>query len=130
MTSPAQYPPRFRTDIYPFIHPAKYRSSLANQVTIITGAAGAIGQGLAESFAVAGTHLVLTYNNTPPPSSLEERCLRFGAASVTYFQCNVASLEGCESLIAQVKFIPYQCPSIGVFDEPRSEAYSTLYIPL
>jgi len=67
-----------------------------------TGAAGAIGRGLAESFAVAGAKLVLTYNNTPPPPELTERCLKFGASSVTFVKCNVAQLEGCEALVQQV----------------------------
>ncbi|KAK0611051.1 hypothetical protein B0T14DRAFT_529543 [Immersiella caudata] len=97
--SPHQFPPRFRSDVYPFIYPEKFKGSLRDLVTIITGASGAIGQGLAESFAVAGAKLVLTYNNTPPPAALEERCLRFGASSVTFVKCNVAELEGCEALV-------------------------------
>ncbi|KAK3346149.1 hypothetical protein B0T25DRAFT_551261 [Lasiosphaeria hispida] len=96
-----EFIPRFRSDVYPFINPAKFKGSLQDKVTIITGAAGAIGQGLAESFAVGGAKLVLTYNSTPPPPSLEERCLQFGASSVTYLKCNVADLEGCESLVNQ-----------------------------
>ncbi|KAL2151476.1 hypothetical protein VTH82DRAFT_6574 [Thermothelomyces myriococcoides] len=98
---PAQFTPRFRTDIYPFIHPSKFRGSLQDKVAIITGAAGAIGQALAESFAVAGAKLVLTYNNTPPPPELKEKCMRFGAAQVGFVKCNVAELEGCESLVKQ-----------------------------
>ncbi|KAK0648881.1 hypothetical protein B0T16DRAFT_371578 [Cercophora newfieldiana] len=97
----AQFPPRFRSDVYPFIYPEKFKGSLQGLVTIITGAAGAIGQGLAESFAVAGGKLVLTYNNTPPPAALEERCLKFGASSVTFVKCNVAELEGCEALVKE-----------------------------
>ena len=34
---PTQFTPRFRTDIYPFIHPAKFRGSLQDKVAIITG---------------------------------------------------------------------------------------------
>ncbi|KAK4152209.1 hypothetical protein C8A00DRAFT_35120 [Chaetomidium leptoderma] len=100
-TNQTQFTPRFRTDIYPFIHPSKFRGSLQDKVTIITGAAGAIGQGLAESFAVAGAKLVLTYNNTPPPAELKERCVRFGTAGVEFVKCNVAELEGCEALVKQ-----------------------------
>ncbi|KAK3320352.1 hypothetical protein B0T19DRAFT_286238 [Cercophora scortea] len=96
-----QFTPRFRNDVYPFIHPKKFKGSLQDKVTIITGAAGAIGQGLAESFAVAGANLVLTYNNTPPPPTLKERCLAFGASGVTFIKCNVAELEGCEDLVRQ-----------------------------
>jgi len=99
--TPQQFIPRFRTDVYPFIYPAKFRTSLQDKVVIITGAAGAIGQGLAESFAVAGVKLVLTYNRTPPPPALEETCLKYGASSVTYIKCNVGSLEGCEELVEQ-----------------------------
>ncbi|KAK4186300.1 hypothetical protein QBC35DRAFT_274172 [Podospora australis] len=98
-SAPAQLVPRFRSDVYPFIAPAKFRGSLKDKVTIITGAAGAIGQGLAESFAVAGAKLVLTYNNTPPPAALQERCLKFGATSVDFVMCDVADLKGCEELV-------------------------------
>jgi hypothetical protein len=34
---PTQFTPRFRTDVYPFIHPAKFRGSLQDKVAIITG---------------------------------------------------------------------------------------------
>jgi hypothetical protein len=34
---PAQFTPRFRTDIYPFIYPSKFRGSLQDKVAIITG---------------------------------------------------------------------------------------------
>ncbi|KAK4247555.1 hypothetical protein C7999DRAFT_31973 [Corynascus novoguineensis] len=98
---PAMFTPRFRTDIYPYLYPSKYRGSLQNKVAIITGAAGAIGQALAESFAVAGAKLVLTYNNTPPPPELKEKCIRFGAVGVEFVRCNVAELEGCEALVKQ-----------------------------
>ncbi|KAK0713929.1 hypothetical protein B0T26DRAFT_753985 [Lasiosphaeria miniovina] len=99
--APAQFMPRFRTDVYPFIHPAKFKGALKDKVTIITGAAGAIGQGLAESFAVAGAALVLTYNNTPPPPGFKDRCLGLGAAAATFVRCNVAELKGCEDLVRQ-----------------------------
>lgn len=36
-TRPAQFTPRFRTDIYPFIYPSKFRGSLEGKVVIITG---------------------------------------------------------------------------------------------
>jgi hypothetical protein len=36
-TPPAQSTPRFRTDIYPFIYPSKFRGSLEGKVAIITG---------------------------------------------------------------------------------------------
>ncbi|KXX79676.1 Dehydrogenase/reductase SDR family member 7B [Madurella mycetomatis] len=99
---PRQSTPRFRTDIYDFILPKKFRGALQDKVVIITGAVGAIGRGLAESFAVAGGKLVLTYNNTPPPAELKERCERFGAAAVEFVKCNVGELEGpagCEALV-------------------------------
>ncbi|KAH6623790.1 hypothetical protein F5144DRAFT_584317 [Chaetomium tenue] len=99
--APAQFTPRFRTDIYPYIYPSKFRGSLQGKVAIITGAAGAIGQALAESFAVAGAALVLTYHRTPPPAELQERCVRFGAAAVEFVKCDVSALEGCEGLVGK-----------------------------
>lgn len=76
------------------------------------GAAGAIGQGLAESFAVAGAKLVLTYNKTPPPAELRERCVRFGAGGVEFVKCNVAELEGCEQLVREVSFLRRTCSRV------------------
>ncbi|KAK3384830.1 hypothetical protein B0H63DRAFT_413639 [Podospora didyma] len=96
-----EFTPRFRSDVYPFIYPKKFKGSLQDKVAIITGSAGAIGQGLAESFAVAGAKLVLTYNRTPPPATFEERCSSLGASAVKFIQCNVAELEGCEDLVKQ-----------------------------
>jgi hypothetical protein len=51
---------------------------------------------------VAGAALVLTYNRTPPPAELRERCLRFGATAVEFVACDVSSLEGCEGLVKKV----------------------------
>ncbi|KAJ4392908.1 hypothetical protein N0V85_006770 [Neurospora sp. IMI 360204] len=96
-----QFAPRPHNDVYPFIHPNKFRGALLDKVTIITGSAGAIGQALAESFAVAGAKLVLTYNNTPPPTTLKERCANLGASDVIFIKCNVAELKGCEDLLKQ-----------------------------
>lgn len=55
---------------------------------------------------MAGSKLVLTYNNTPPPAELKERCLKFGASDVTFIKCNVAQLEGCQDLVKQVGTSP------------------------
>jgi hypothetical protein len=51
---------------------------------------------------VAGAKLVLTYNKTPPPAELRERCLEFGAGGVAFVKCNVAELGGCEELVKEV----------------------------
>ncbi|CAK7225368.1 hypothetical protein SBRCBS47491_005865 [Sporothrix bragantina] len=93
---------RIHNEVYPFIHPAKFRGSLQDKVAIITGAAGAIGQGHAESFAVAGCRLFLVYNRTTPPATLETHCRELGAANVTFVQCNVSELESCERLVKEV----------------------------
>lgn len=93
---------RIHNEVYPFIYPSKFRGSLLDKVVIITGAAGAIGQGHAESFAVAGCRLFLVYNRTPPPATLETRCRQLGAADVTFVQCNVSELASCEKLVNQV----------------------------
>ena len=42
---------------------------------------------------------MLTYNTTPPPPTLKDRCLGLGATAVTFIQCNVADLHGCESVV-------------------------------
>ncbi|KAK1771921.1 NAD(P)-binding protein [Phialemonium atrogriseum] len=97
-----QYPPRLHNDVYPFIYPSKFKGSLQGKVAIITGAAGTIGQGLAESFAVAGATLVLVYNRTKPSEALLDRCRTFGASAISTLQCNVSQLENCEKLVQQV----------------------------
>lgn len=93
---------RLHNEVYPFIYPSKFRGSLQDKVAIITGAAGSIGQGHAESFAVAGCRLFLVYNRTPPPATLEARCRELGATQVSFVQCNVAELASCEKLVNQV----------------------------
>ena len=102
-SKPSQRTPRLHNDVYPFIYPSKFRGSLEGKVAIITGAAGAIGKGLAESFAVAGANLVLVYNRTKPTTEFEERCRKLGAKGVRLIQCNVSGLESCESLIKLVR---------------------------
>ncbi|ERT00948.1 uncharacterized protein SPSK_07699 [Sporothrix schenckii 1099-18] len=93
---------RIHNEVYPFIYPSKFRGSLQDKVAVITGAAGAIGQGHAESFAVAGCRLFLVYNRTPPPDTLEARCRQLGAANVHFVQCNVSELASCEKLVHHI----------------------------
>ncbi|KAH7628324.1 hypothetical protein B0T09DRAFT_346417 [Sordaria sp. MPI-SDFR-AT-0083] len=131
-TTKPQFAPRSHNDVYPFIHPKKFKGALQDKVTIITGSAGAIGQALAESFSVAGAKLVLTYNNTPPPTTLREKCVDLGAGDVAFVKCNVAELEGCEDLVKQV--IKHYgrvdilinnagANSLGLFDTQPPEAF-------
>ncbi|KAL2129101.1 hypothetical protein VTI74DRAFT_8218 [Chaetomium olivicolor] len=96
---PAQFTPRFRSDIYPFIHPSKFRGSLQDKVAIITGATGVIGAALAESFAVAGAKLVLTYLRTPPAREYKERCVQLGAQAVEFVECDVAEWKECGGVV-------------------------------
>ncbi|KAK8092081.1 Dehydrogenase reductase SDR family member 7B [Apiospora hydei] len=63
------------------------------------GSAGAIGQAIAECFAVAGAKLVLVFNRTPPAA--KEHFTGLGAADVLAVQCNVAELPSCEELVRQ-----------------------------
>ncbi|KAK1781489.1 hypothetical protein QBC45DRAFT_405630 [Copromyces sp. CBS 386.78] len=131
-TTKPQFAPRSHNDVYPFIHPSKFRGALLDQVAIITGSTGAIGQALAESFAVAGAKLVLTYNNTPPPATLKERCINLGASGVIFIKCNVAELKGCEDLIKQtyethgkvdILINNAGANSLGLFDTQPPEAF-------
>ncbi|KAK8076455.1 NADP-binding protein [Apiospora phragmitis] len=61
--------------------------------------AGAIGQAIAECFAVAGAQLVLVYNRTQPAA--KEHFTGLGAADVLAVQCNVAELPSCQELVRQ-----------------------------
>ncbi|KAK8022211.1 hypothetical protein PG993_012978 [Apiospora rasikravindrae] len=92
--------PRLHSDVYPFIYPSKFRGSLQGKVALITGSAGAIGQAIAECFAVAGAKLVLVFNRTQPAA--KEHFTGLGAADVLAIQCNVAELSSCEELVRQV----------------------------
>ncbi|KAK3391478.1 hypothetical protein B0T20DRAFT_423838 [Sordaria brevicollis] len=131
-TKPPQFAPRSHNDVYPFILPKRFRGALKDKVTIITGSAGTIGQALAECFAVAGAKLVLTYNNTPPPTTLKERCVNLGASDVSFVKCNVAELKGCEDLVKQVLQTQGKVDilinnaganSLGLFDTQPPEAF-------
>ncbi|KAI1849972.1 hypothetical protein JX265_003345 [Neoarthrinium moseri] len=94
--------PRLHNEVYPFIAPSKFRNSLENKITLITGSVGTIGQALSLCFAVAGARLVLVYNRTEPPASFLSKCQELGASSVTSLKCDVSELEGCESLLNEV----------------------------
>ncbi|KAK8108646.1 NAD-binding protein [Apiospora sp. TS-2023a] len=89
--------PRLHNDVYPFIYPSKFRGSLQGKVALITGSAGAIGQAVAECFAVAGAKLVLVYNRTQPAT--RDHFTSLGAADALAVQCNVAELRSCEELV-------------------------------
>lgn len=111
-----QFPPRLHNEVYPFIAPSRFRGALGGsvgaagsgdagtvpKVVLITGAAGTLGSALAECFAITGAKLVLTYNRTPLPDSLRQRCFDLGAAGVRFAQCNVTDLASCEQLISNV----------------------------
>ncbi|KAK7918266.1 hypothetical protein PG985_010140 [Apiospora marii] len=99
MAAPQPPAPRLHNDVYPFIYPSKFRGSLQGKVALITGSAGAIGQAVAECFAVAGAKMVLAYNQTQPAT--KEHFTGLGAADVLAVQCNVAELPSCEELVRQ-----------------------------
>ncbi|EGZ69336.1 hypothetical protein NEUTE2DRAFT_47915, partial [Neurospora tetrasperma FGSC 2509] len=92
------FAPRSHHNGYPFIYYNKFRSAFLNMVTIITLRC-LLCQTLAESFAVTGPILVLTYNNTPPTTTLRERCVNLEASDVFSIKCNAAEFNGCEDML-------------------------------
>ncbi|KAF5534518.1 Dehydrogenase reductase SDR family member 7B [Fusarium phyllophilum] len=98
----AQYPPRLHNEIYSFIEPAKFRGSLKGRVVLLTGAAGTIGQALAQCFAVAGATLVLVYNRTVPSPELKNNCATLGAGPIYLIKCNISDYDDCQGLVGKV----------------------------
>ncbi|SCN83851.1 uncharacterized protein FFB20_07062 [Fusarium fujikuroi] len=97
------FKPGLHNEVYPFIHPLKFKASLQDKVTLITGSTGTIGRALAECFSVAGTNLVLVFNRTEPSPDFLNRCRTLGATAVTPIQCNVSDLDSCQNLIKEVE---------------------------
>ncbi|KAF5619611.1 Dehydrogenase reductase SDR family member 7B [Fusarium sp. NRRL 25303] len=97
------FKPGLHNEVYPFIHPLKFKASLQDKVTLITGSTGTIGQALAECFSIAGTNLVLIYNRTEPSPDFLNRCRTLGATAVTPIQCNVSDLDSCQNLIKEYR---------------------------
>ncbi|KAI1046027.1 hypothetical protein LB505_010804 [Fusarium chuoi] len=97
------FKPGLHNEVYPFIHPLKFKASLQDKVTLITGSTGTIGRALAECFSVAGTNLVLIFNRTEPSLDFLNRCRTLGATAVTPIQCNVSDLDSCQNLIKEVE---------------------------
>ncbi|KAF5534562.1 Dehydrogenase reductase SDR family member 7B [Fusarium phyllophilum] len=96
-----QQPPRIHNEIYPFLHPSKFRNSLKGQVVLITGALGTIAGAVAESFAIAGASLFLSDIKSSLPDSTKEHLLHLGADAVRYSRCDVGNPTDCEELVKQ-----------------------------
>lgn len=99
----AQFAPKLHNEVYPFIHPSKFKASLRGKVTLITGATGTIGQALTESFSISGANLIVVYNRTKPSVDFLNRCRTLGAADITPIQCNVSDFNSCQKLIKEVE---------------------------
>ena len=74
---------------------------------LLKGAAGTLGVGLAECFAIAGAILVLVYNRTVPSAAVKQKCLDLGATNVTLLKCNVSDSNECSKLVETVSFPLY-----------------------
>ncbi|KAI7761083.1 hypothetical protein LZL87_011488 [Fusarium oxysporum] len=97
-----QQPPRIHNEIYPFLHPSKFRNSLKGQVVLITGALGTIAGATTESFATAGASLFLSDIQPSLPDLTKDRLLHLGADAVHYSRCDVGNPKDCEELVEQV----------------------------
>ncbi|KAF5637703.1 benzoate 4-monooxygenase [Fusarium sp. NRRL 52700] len=96
-----QQPPRIHNEIYPFLHPTKFRDTLKGQIVLITGALGTIAGATAESFATAGARLVLSDIQPSLPNSTKDRLLDLGADAVYYSRCDVGDPKDCKRLVQE-----------------------------
>ncbi|KAF5646094.1 Dehydrogenase reductase SDR family member 7B [Fusarium tjaetaba] len=96
-----QQPPRIHNEIYPFLHPSKFRNSLEGQNVLITGALGTIAGATAECFATAGATLLLSDIQPSLPDFTKDRLLHLGANAVHYYRCDVGNPNECEELVKQ-----------------------------
>ncbi|KAF5590093.1 Dehydrogenase reductase SDR family member 7B [Fusarium subglutinans] len=99
-----QQPPRIHNEIYPFLHPSKFRNSLKGKVILITGALGTIAGATAECFATTGARLFLSDIQPSLPDSTKHRLLYLGADEVHYWRCDVGNPKECEDLVKQATF--------------------------
>ncbi|SCO84367.1 uncharacterized protein FRV6_08494 [Fusarium oxysporum] len=97
-----QFEPKLHNEVYPFVHPIKFKDSLRDKVTLLTGSTGTIGRAMAECFSVAGAHLILAYNRNKPSLDFLNQCRALGAAAATPIQCNVSDLDSCQNLIKEL----------------------------
>ncbi|KAM5513626.1 3-oxoacyl-(acyl-carrier-protein) reductase [Fusarium oxysporum f. sp. phaseoli] len=97
-----QFEPKLHNEVYPFVHPIKFKDSLRGKVTLLTGSTGTIGRAMAECFSVAGAHLILAYNRNKPSLDFLNQCRALGAAAATPIQCNVSDLDSCQNLIKEL----------------------------
>ncbi|KAG7428160.1 Epidermal retinol dehydrogenase 2 [Fusarium oxysporum f. sp. raphani] len=103
-------PPRIYIEIYPFLHPSKFRNSLKGEVVLITRALGTIAGATAESFATAGASIFLSDIQPSLPDSTKDRLLHLGADTVHYSRCDVGNPKDCQELVEQVT------SAVGVVD--------------
>ncbi|MEV4315365.1 SDR family oxidoreductase [Actinocrispum sp. NPDC049592] len=71
--------------------------SLSGTVTVVTGASGNIGAGIASQFAAAGSSVIVHYHRSP--DAAEELASRLGGRAVC---ADLSSVEGCKSLMDSV----------------------------
>ena len=75
---------------------------LEGKNTIITGASGGIGNGIAKVFAQNGANVAFTYSSSAGPAEeLEQELLAMGVKAKAY-KSNAASFEDCQELVKQI----------------------------
>lgn len=74
------------------------RLALEGKTALITGGGGGIGRGIADGFARAGAHLVLTGRSENANIAAQE--MTASGASVTAIQCDVADRDDLEAMFA------------------------------
>jgi rhamnulose-1-phosphate aldolase/alcohol dehydrogenase len=98
---------------------------LARQVAVVTGAAGAVGSGIAAKLLEAGAHVALLDREIAAAVRLAERLAgRFGAAAVAAVACDVTDEAAVEAAFAEV------CRRFGGVDLVVPNAGIALSAPL
>lgn len=96
------------------------RFHLTNKVTVVTGAAGAIGGAIAEGFAQAGSHVaIMDYKYSP---EIDQRLTKKYGVKVKSYQVDVTSYEQVDEVIKQIET---EFGTIDVFIANAGVAWTT-----